>query len=244
MSDHFTISRPRRTGIRPISLPSGDALCLHLAPFVLAEFNHNWFDSYGIACPDEIARSVLKRQAEFFHGRLAARIALHAIQLPATDVPIGLAREPIWPIPLVGSISHVDGLAGAVVGERTRHLGLGVDLERTALGDTQSALRQTAVSEDELCCLQATTGTLSLDELVTLVFSAKESLYKAAYGVVGRFFGFEAAAVVAVDEVRGVITLEVIEYLHRAFEIGRRCEVAFARLDAETFVTAFEASVR
>lgn len=230
--------------IYPIHLPGGDILRLHLAPFVWATFDPVCFSTAGIVCPESVARSVRKRQAEFFHGRLAARAALRNFGASTLDVPVGGSREPVWPAEVVGSISHLDDLAGAVVGPRRRHVGLGIDLERTALGSAQSALRQIAVDGDELTCLQAGTRALTLDERVTLAFSAKESLYKAIYSIVGRFFGFEAARVEAVDEARGVVILAIAEDLHPLFARGRHCELAYACLDARTFVTAFEAAPR
>jgi enterobactin synthetase component D len=224
-----------------LPLPAGDVLRIHLVSFESAGFDVSAFDAAGIACPPEVARSVVKRQAEFFFGRLAARAALCDCGQPLVDVPVGPAREPVWPPGIIGSISHVNGLAAAVVGQRTRRIGLGIDLERTAVAESQAALRKLAVDVDELKDLQALDVALTLNERVTLVFSAKESLYKALRGAVGRFFGFEAVRVEAIDERRGVVSMVLTGDLRPAFARGRRCEAAFARLDAETFVTAFEA---
>lgn len=226
-----------------LPLPSGITLRIHLAPFFLEEFESSSFALTGIPCPPSIAKSVPKRQAEFFFGRLAARAALKDFGVMTSEVLIGEARAPIWPTKVVGSISHIDGLAGAVVGARARHCGLGIDLERTATGWSQASLRKTVIDADELSRLRAVAMTLTLDELVTLAFSAKESLYKAAYDTVGHVFGFEAARVKTVDEHRGIITLILADDLHPQFSRGRCCEIAFARLDKETFITAFEARV-
>jgi enterobactin synthetase component D len=226
------------TTFHPLPLPNGGTLRLHLVPFATDEFSRTAFGAAGIACPPSIARSVPKRQAEFFFGRLAACAALQDFGSATTDVLVGAKREPVWPAGAVGSISHIDGLAGAAVGARAYFDGLGIDLERTARGESQTALRKTVLDPDELRRLYTIGGTLTLDELVTLVFSAKESLYKAAYGTIGRLFGFEAARLETADVSRGTITLVLAENLHRKFARGRICEVAFSRLDSETFVTA------
>ena len=225
----------------PLALPAGNQLSLHLASFDANDFDASAFEVEGIEFPSEIARSVPKRQAEFFYGRLAARAALRAHGSVERLVPIGDSREPIWPAGFVGSISHTVGLAGAVVGSEDVHVGLGIDIERTVCGESQLALRKIALDADELERLSGLEGLLSLDELVTLVFSAKESLYKAAYGTVGRFFDFDAARVFGIDASRGVIELSIAEDLHPAFARGRVCHVTFVRLDDATFVTAFEA---
>ena len=224
-----------------LTLPDGDVLRLYLVRFGVAQFDAAWFALAGIACPPAVARSVPKRQAEFFFGRLAAHAALRDFGAPSLQIAVGPGREPVWPVDVVGSISHTQGLAGAAVGAARRHAGLGIDLERTARDQSQMALRQTVIDAGELSILQAVASTLTLDELVTIVFSAKESLYKAAYPTVRRLFGCEVARVEAVDESRGIVTLMLVEDLHPEFACGRRCAVAFERLDVDIFVTAFEA---
>lgn len=223
-------------------LPGGEVLGVYLARFVGADFHPSAFQQAGLALPPQIARSVPKRQAEFFFGRLAARAALQDHGLHVAELPIGDAREPVWPANVVGSISHVDGLAGAVVGAQNRHVGLGLDIERVARGGAQDALRTVALTASELEHLRGLDLPLSLDERVTLAYSAKESLYKAAFGTVRRFFGFDAAVVEAIDVPQGKIVLSLTSPLHPSFPRGRRCVLAFGRLDAETFVTAFEAA--
>lgn len=227
-----------------LPLPGSGQLRLHLVPFVAAEFELGAFEKAGIRLPPAVAQSVVKRQAEFFFGRLAARAALLEQGATALEVPIGPAREPVWPPHFVGSISHIDGLAAAVVAPSARHTGLGIDLERTAHGQDQDALRQIAVDAEELALLSEDAGPLSLDELVTLAFSAKESLYKGLYSTVGRFFGFEAARLEAIDPVRGVISLRLTEELCAPFRHGSRHDIAFARLGPDTFITAFDAAHR
>jgi hypothetical protein len=57
---------------------------------------------------------------------------------------------------------------------------------------------------------------------------------------VGGFFGFDAARVIAIDVARGIISLSLNYTLHSEFKKGHRCEIYFSRLDAKTFMTAFE----
>jgi enterobactin synthetase component D len=230
-----------RIALHSMPQPDGGLLRIHLAEFVAREFDSSAFGAAGIARPSDIGRSVRKRQAEFFFGRLAARAALRDAGAGDVDVPIGPAREPVWPADMVGSISHVDGLAAAVVSRRTRCRGLGIDIERTALAESQAAVQKLAVDAQELAHLRGLDATLTLEERVTLVFSAKESLYKALSGIVGHYFGFEAARVSVIDERRAVVRLVLSCDLHPGFARGHCCDVGFARLDGETFLTAFEA---
>ncbi len=227
--------------VRVLPLPSGRLLQVVLASFELAGFDPSAFAAAGIACPASVARSVRKRQAEFFFGRFAARAALCHYGAPIVDVPIGNAGEPVWPEYFVGSISHTNAVAAAVVGEQACHVGLGIDIERVVSADSETALRAIAINPAELDFLRSVDGPLTLRELVTLVFSAKESLYKGAFGTARRFFDFHAARVSAIDVVYGVVTLTLEEDLHALFPRKRRCEIGYVQIDPVTLLTVFEA---
>ncbi|HVI55952.1 MAG TPA: 4'-phosphopantetheinyl transferase superfamily protein [Luteibacter sp.] len=112
-----------------------------IPPAVLVTYDIDTFDveafaRHGVDMPASIARSVKKRQAEFFMGRLAAGDALAALwaggrerpsplkRLPqgAEDasgrhVPIGASRQPVWPDGIVGSITHAGRYAAAVAAD-------------------------------------------------------------------------------------------------------------------------------
>jgi enterobactin synthetase component D len=174
---------------------------------------------------------------------LAAQAALDDIGSNDTEVRVGSHREPIWPTGVVGSISHVEGLAGAVVADSAHFDGVGIDLERIALGDAQVALREVALDATELALLTEARGTLTLDECVTIAFSAKESLYKACYPTVQRLFGFDAVRVQSMDTMdttRGTITLMILDHLHTRFTRGRLFEIAFFRLYPDLFFTVLQ----
>src|SRR5262245_52630631 len=80
------------------------------SPFDLARFA-----SADIALPPAIAGSVAKRQAEFFYGRFAARVALGKAGVVGFPVHIGRFREPLWPPDMAGSLTHCRGFAAAAV---------------------------------------------------------------------------------------------------------------------------------
>ncbi|MEO1537845.1 MAG: 4'-phosphopantetheinyl transferase [Pseudomonadota bacterium] len=146
-----------------------------------------------------ILRAVPKRRAEFAAGRRAARAALAEIGEPAVALPVGNHRAPIWPPGICGSISHDQGVAFAAV---TRIGSLGIDLTEAAPlpGETRRAILPHA----------SETGLDPLSERVG--FSAKESLFKAIFPFVGRYFGFSAARV-APDLSSGTFRIELTETL-------------------------------
>jgi 4'-phosphopantetheinyl transferase EntD len=216
-------------GIRQLALTaaSGVRIDVHLLAFDLDSFSFADFAASGIACPPSVERSVPKRQAEFYFGRLAARRALDTLGISPGDVGIGAWRQPLWPTGIVGSISHTRSEAAAVVMRQGECHGIGIDLEPIAGLEACAALSGTVIDADELTYLQGVAGSLSIATLLTLAFSAKESLFKAAFNTVGRYFDFSAARIRELDQGRGIITLQLAENLCDTFTYGRACEIGF-----------------
>ena len=125
-----------------------------------------------ITLPDDLITAVPKRRSEYLAGRLCAALALRAAGQP---VHVGRnGRAPVWPPGVAGSISHSDSRAIAVVS--LTHRAVGVDCETVMSDALAQKLRGevfTAV-EARLC-----PPTLPFANFVTLVFSAKEAVYKA-----------------------------------------------------------------
>jgi 4'-phosphopantetheinyl transferase EntD len=203
----------------------------------------------GSSSSTQIEFSASCRQAEFSSGRQAAQRALTQLSpaLASVLVPIGGDREPLWPQGVLGSITHISGLAGAAVGLSNSWRYLGIDLEQTAGGKAQSALRAFVLDSAELSLLQRRCGTIgqpNLDTHVTHVFSAKECLYKAAFPSVRRYFGFSAARLCEYEflsadhgpEVR--LALEITDGLSSEFIAGSRWWVEVWRLEkSDTYLS-------
>jgi len=175
------------------------SLDVHLVAFATDSIHEAKDAVYaGLPWPQTIERSVSKRRSEFLFGRLAARTALADIapDLARRQIAIGNHREPIFPRGTIGSITHIKGLAAAVVGADTSWSYLGLDLEDVAKGVAQDALRSLVLDAHELdllCKLLPKPSPSELDKRVTHVFSAKECLFKAAFPTVRQNFDFSAA---------------------------------------------------
>ncbi|WP_442864000.1 4'-phosphopantetheinyl transferase superfamily protein [Alteromonas sp. ASW11-130] len=63
--------------------------------------------------------------------------------------------------------------------------------------------------------------------LVTLVFSAKESLYKAIHKYIGALFGFEAAEVTHIDLEKGFLELALTQTLCASAQKGMTFDCCF-----------------
>jgi enterobactin synthetase component D len=204
---------PGLSGLSWRPLPKGtceDALVCFV-DFDPSSFDPRAFAACGIHCPPNIARSVPKRQAEYFFGRYAAREALAARGSVVVDVPTGSRRQPVWPQGFVGSISHESCVAAAVVLPEKGRRGVGIDIEAVVTANVQTSLLATVVDTEEVQRL-ALWG-LKLDAALTALFSAKESFFKATFERVGRYFDFTAARLVEVDEAGDRLALEVQEDL-------------------------------
>ena len=155
-----------------------------------------------------VARAVGKRRAEFTTVRTCARIALGRLGLPPAPLLSGAKREPLWPDGVVGSITHCDGYRAAAVALATRVAAIGIDaephdplpagiLDRVTLPAEQAHLRDlpSGVYWDRL------------------LFSAKESVYKAWFPLARRWLGFDEAALLFSpdpDPERGTFTADLL----------------------------------
>jgi 4'-phosphopantetheinyl transferase EntD len=216
-------------------LDAGMPLCV--ARFEPACFSSALFEGCGIALPDSVRRSVPKRQAEFLAGRLCARAVLRRFGHAEHVVGVGARREPLWPDGVLGSITHGGGYAAAVLCRPDAHAGIGIDIEAVVDVQTRASLLALVVTQAELALLRQAAGTLSDDHLLTLVFSAKESFFKAAYRQVGQYFGFECLALTHCDVAARTLELRCTTTLATGLPAGLVVRATWELLDARTVFT-------
>lgn len=125
-----------------------------------------------ITLPPALGAAVAKRRSEFLAGRLCAALALRAAGKPETVGQNG--RAPVWPKGVAGSISHSDSHAMAVVS--LHHASVGVDCE-VLIPAAQAADLHPMILAPAEAALRPQSMTFAA--FLTVVFSAKESLYKA-----------------------------------------------------------------
>lgn len=154
-------------------------------------------DDYSTDLTPEESRAITDvsevRRKQFSSGRRTAHTALQNLHIE--DNTVGReGRLPIWPPDIVGSISHSDRLAGAIVGSSVFFRGLGLDLVPVAAVSSKVAKR--LLMDSELSWIQGTGS----GDWRTALFSAKESVYKAVNPVVGEYLGFRDVAVRVVPD--------------------------------------------
>lgn len=199
----------------------------HSLRFVSGAYQDAHFAQLGIHWTDQLRNATDKRRAEFLAGRRCAALLLSARGLSA-HVPIGRHRCPVWPPGVVGAISHTASLAAAVIADETTFAALGIDIEPVMSTEIATELCAQVLNPAERAWLEH--PWLSTAEITTLVFSAKESLFKALYPSVNEYFGFDAASMTALDVPRGLLRLRLETALGSGrWLAGTEFEVLFVR---------------
>ena len=180
----------------PVSLPAG---CVGAR--VVGDPS-SWAEAFD--WPTELTDAAATRRSDFLMGRLAAVEALRRL---GAEGSVGRSPEgaPVWPEGIAGSLTHHSGVAAAVVGRQGsgprptdgdlgRSLaGLGIDICPRLQGDRLRAVVRQCLTETERARWAG-------EEAATVVFAAKESIYKAAYPRAQRFIGFDEAEIVDVGD--------------------------------------------
>jgi 4'-phosphopantetheinyl transferase EntD len=154
-----------------------------------------------------IAKAVDKRRREFTTARACARAALAELGLAPVPIVPGLRGAPQWPPGVVGSITHCAGYRASAVARDHDVVTIGLDAEphdklpAGVLGAVSSPgerarLAELAVARPDVCWDR-------------MLFSAKESVYKAWFPLTLRWLGFEDASV-DIDPVSGTFTARLL----------------------------------
>jgi 4'-phosphopantetheinyl transferase EntD len=144
----------------------------------------------------EVDRAVPRRRAEFAAGRRLARAALSQIGIPPAPLLRGKDREPLWPPGAVGSITHCVGYVAAAVAATEVIRSVGIDAEVHAPIPDGVLHRIARPEEVEWMATRDGDG-VCWDRVV---FSAKESVFKAWYPLAHRWLGFEDATLTFAPE--------------------------------------------
>lgn len=146
--------------------------------------------------PEEEAivdRAEISRRRAFATGRACARRALGELGLAPVGIPRLEKRAPRWPHGVVGSITHCDGYRGAAVAWARQVATIGIDAEPNGPLPPRVLRRVASATEEaEVASLAEASSAVSWDRLL---FSAKESTYKAWFPLTGAWLGFKHAEV-------------------------------------------------
>lgn len=165
--------------------------------------------------PPFLNKAVNKRKAEFVAGRYLAKLALEVLGAECTHVGFKKNRAPKWPRGYTGSISHSNGFAMCGIASDYDFKSIGIDVEDIISPEVATNILDYVLVGSEM---EIVDGDLNL---LTLVFSAKESLFKALYSEVGFYFGFECAIITMIDRRTSSFTLELVKNLGPNLAVGK-----------------------
>ncbi len=169
--------------------------------------------------PPELDRAVPERQRQYLAGRYCAAEAVGRIRpaAPRPTIGRGAAGEPCWPAGLTGSVTHTHDFASSAVARVSDARSIGIDSEmRVARPRAENIMPLVMLPEEHVL------GGSAFDEAtrLTLVFSAKEAIFKCLYPLVGRRFYYEDALVASADVASGYFTAALRTTLGAGFEKG------------------------
>lgn len=134
-----------------------------------------------------IENSILKRRMEFSTGRYALHLLLEENGIKNFPVLKDQKGMAVLPPRIAGSISHNNSHCIAVIAEKEKVSGIGVDLENYKLIDT--TIHKYFLTRRELDLI----NTLPLAEqqlTAGIIFSAKEAFFKMLYSATGMSVNF------------------------------------------------------
>jgi 4'-phosphopantetheinyl transferase EntD len=174
--------------------------------------------------PEEVQilapRACRRKQEEFALGRAATHFALKQIGLenpgPVLRGPIG---EPLWGDGVVGSITHCFPWSAAVVVKCSNRFAIGVDLE-TVVGTEGTDISHLVCRDAELDWVRHG----DCQERLTMIFSAKEAVYKAFYPLCRRYIDFKEVELKWFPE-QSCFLAEFLEPLSPDLPCGPACAV-------------------
>jgi 4'-phosphopantetheinyl transferase EntD len=137
------------------------------------------------------------RRREFATGRACAHAALTHLGVAAAPILRGAKHEPLWPSGIVGSITHCRDYRAAAVARSETMITLGIDAEPD--GPLPPGVERRVLRDEEREWLARAPAGVHWDRVI---FSAKESVYKAWFPLTGRWLGF-SDAIVTIDPEAG-----------------------------------------
>ena len=184
-------------------------------PLDVREAGVDW--SAFAAMPD-LTDATPPRRFEFLAGRLCVAAAMQ--DLFGSGVMIGRRPDgtPLWPAGLTGSITHTIGFVSAAVAFTRCASAIGIDSEEILSAERATRVASVFATAAEVAA--ARSAALDEQTAITLIFSAKEAIFKCLHASVRRVFDFHDVRITEVDAGARRFTAHVVEALCPSFPAG------------------------
>ncbi|THB84529.1 4'-phosphopantetheinyl transferase superfamily protein [Pantoea allii] len=178
---------------------------------------------WGIPLPARLQQAVRKRRAEYLASRLLVRSVMAELGIADFILTNAADRSPCWPAGVQASLSHS---AGVVVVAATRQpFAVGVDVEQFMSETTAQETAELLMNEQEQQLLR--TLPISFSAAATLLFSLKESLYKALWPQLRQPMDFLDAELVSANFAQQCATLRLTQDFSGRFAMGTLLNAGF-----------------
>lgn len=168
--------------------------------------------------PLKIAQARVERKNEYLCGRVLAQAVLnHHFGL---DQSITSMYEPlpIWPSHVLGSISHSQNKLIVALSNNALYLGIDIEHWVTSEFAQESAHLILTPSEFDLWKSKAAEF-FDFAHYVSLIFSVKESLYKAVYPTAKQYIDFLEASIVDINFENQKLTLTFLPEIQQRYQL-------------------------
>lgn len=197
-----------------------------------AYFNPTFFDpitneNYGIQLPASITNSVQNKQAEYVASRLCTQEAFRILGEPYSPVGKGADGEPQWPKGITGSLTHCSGFTAVGVAYKHHVKAIGLDSEIILTQEVLTEVMDTIALPFEIQRAKQLEKNFQF-QYFTLLFSAKECIYKALFPLVNIFFGFHDAEIIDLDFSSRRFRAKLLKTLNAEFQEGFILEGQFS----------------
>jgi 4'-phosphopantetheinyl transferase EntD len=138
--------------------------------------------------------SSVSRKEHYRSGRICAGEVLSklgTIGQPVLRDP--QTREPLWPEGISGAITHSGNWAAAAAGKTSDVLGIGIDLEDLERQVDSRISRHVCIPEEQKWLQEC--GEDFLEQNLKIIFSAKESIFKAFFPYTRTYLHFHDARI-------------------------------------------------
>lgn len=230
-SQNISLPPPEGGFIRCAHLRGGNTL-LAQARFDLDRYDDSLGVRWNLPFPPALQQAVKKRRAEYLVSRWLAREVMGQMGIAGFLLQNHSDRSPRWPDGLQASLSHTDGAVALAATRQPRCVG--VDIESVMSLRTAEETAALLMSSDEKAQLRALRLPFSL--AATLLFSLKESLYKALWPQLHQPMDFHQASLLEADIAAGRAVLALNQTFSTTFAAGTRLEAEF-QLEADRVLT-------
>lgn len=169
-----------------------------------------------------LEKAIKKRRVEYICARYCAGKAISKI-IPGYNEVITnkLDRSPKWPPGIIGSITHTKNFAAVAVGSTNAIQGIGIDAEKIISLDTISNIRKMIANGKEI---QLASSFADERIFYTIVFSAKESIFKCIYPLVNKMFWYHDVSIININQdlktFSGVLNTDLSDKFHGGMQIS------------------------